>query len=370
LRIARRFETHFDWITLAFALVLVALSVLLLYSASHSRVEYLTGIYLRQLCWIGLAVLVMLGVLYPDYQVFCRHPYLLYSLAISSLIAVLLFGRVINGAQRWLEFGLWRLQASELIKPILILVLARHFSAEKEKQHENSLLTLRDLPIPLLLVGLPFILIVKQPDLSTAMVLLAVLCVMVGVIGLEQKTLLCICILGICTVPLAWQLLAEYQRERIWALLNPQSDLLGRGYHSWQSKIAIGSGGLWGKGFLDGTQSRLNFLPEKHTDFIFAILGEEMGFLGVFVVIILFSGIICQGLTTAYRARDRLGALIATGVVTLLAGQAFLNIGMTIGLLPIIGLPLPLLSYGGSSLISTFFCLGLLMNIRMRRFKF
>jgi rod shape determining protein RodA len=370
LRIDRRLETHFDWITLAFALALVTLSVLLLYSASLSRVEYLTGIYLKQLFWIGLALLVMLGVLYPDYQVFCRHPYLLYSLAIGGLIAVLLFGRVINGAQRWLEVGPWRFQASELIKPILILVLARHFSAEKEKQHENSLLTLRDLPIPLLLVGLPFILIVKQPDLSTAMVLLAVLCVMVGVIGLEQKTLLGICILGICTVPLAWQLLAEYQRERIWALLNPQSDLLGIGYHSWQSKIAIGSGGLWGKGFLDGTQSRLNFLPEKHTDFIFAILGEEMGFLGVFVVIILFSGLILQGLTTAYRARDRLGALIATGVVTLLAGQAFLNIGMTIGLLPIVGLPLPLLSYGGSSLITTFFYLGLLMNIRMRRFKF
>ena len=370
MRIDRRLEMHFDWIILALALTVVMLSVLLLYSAAHSHAEYLAGIHLKQLSWLGVALLVMLGALYPDYQLFCRHPYLLYALAIAGLIAVLLFGRVINGAQRWLEIGPWRLQVAEFIKPIVILILARHFAAETEKQQGNSLLSLRDLPVPLFLVGLPFLLIVKQPDLSTAMVLLTILCVMVSIIGLERKTLLCICVLGICTIPLAWQLLAEYQRDRIWSLLNPQSNLLGTGYHSWQSKIAIGSGGLWGKGFLAGTQSRLNFLPEKHTDFIFAILAEEMGFAGVCVVLILFSGLLLQGLNIAYRSRDRLGALIATGIVTFLAAQIFLNIGMTIGLLPIIGLPLPLLSYGGSSLVTTFFCLGLLMNIRMRRFKF
>jgi rod shape determining protein RodA len=361
---------HFDWIILAFAMTVVMLSVLLLYSAAHSHAEYLAGIHLKQLSWLGVALLVMLGALYPDYQLFCRHPYLLYTLAIAGLIAVLLFGRVINGAQRWLEIGPWRLQVAEFVKPVIILILARHFAAEQEKQPGDSLLSLRDLPVPLLLVGLPFLLIVKQPDLSTAMVLLTMLCVMVCVIGLERKTLLCICVLAICIIPLAWQLLAEYQRDRIWSLLNPQANLLGAGYHSWQSKIAIGSGGLWGKGFLAGTQSRLNFLPEKHTDFIFAILAEEMGFAGVCVVLILFSGLLLQGLNIAYRARDRLGALIATGIVTFLATQIFLNIGMTIGLLPIIGLPLPLLSYGGSSLVTTFFCLGLLMNIRMRRFKF
>jgi rod shape determining protein RodA len=370
LRIDRRLEMHVDWVTLALSLTIVTLSVLLLYSTANSRAEYLAGVHLKQLLWIGFALFVMLATLYPDYQIFCRHPYLLYSLAIAGLVAVLIFGRVINGAQRWLELGPWRLQVSEFVKPILILVLARHFSEEKEKQHDTSLLTLRDLPAPLLLMSLPFLLIVKQPDLSTAMVLLAILCIMVGVIGLERKTLLCICMLGLCAIPIAWHLLAEYQRDRILSLLNPQSDLLGTGYHGWQSKIAIGSGGLWGKGFLAGTQSRLNFLPEKHTDFIFAVLAEEVGFVGVFVVIVLFSGLILQGLTTAYRARDRLGALMAIGVVTLLVSQIFLNIGMTIGLLPIIGLPLPLLSYGGSSLVTTFFCLGLLMNIRMRRFKF
>jgi len=164
--------------------------------------------------------------------------------------------------------------------------------------------------------------------------------------------------------------LKDYQRERLLTLLNPQPDLLGAGYHSWQSKIAIGSGGLWGKGLLAGTQSRLSFLPERHTDFIFAVLAEEVGFVGVLLLMCLFGCLLVHGFTIAYRSRDRMGALIATGVVTMLAVQIFLNIGMTIGLVPIIGLPLPLMSYGGSSLVMTFLCLGLLMNVRMRRFKF
>jgi len=164
--------------------------------------------------------------------------------------------------------------------------------------------------------------------------------------------------------------LKDYQRERLLTLLNPQPDLLGVGYHSWQSKIAIGSGGLWGKGLLAGTQSRLSFLPERHTDFIFAVLAEEVGFVGVVLLVGLFGCLLVHGFTIAYRSRDRLGALIATGVVVMLAVQIFLNIGMTIGLVPIIGLPLPLMSYGGSSLVMTFLCLGLLMNVRMRRFKF
>src|SRR5262249_34940249 len=172
-------------------------------------------------------------------------------------------------------------------------------------------------------------------------------------------------------LPLAWSLvLKEYQRERLLTLLNPQPDLLGLGYHSWQSKIAIGSGGLWGKGLLAGTQSRLSFLPERHTDFIFAVLAEELGFAGVVLLVGLFGCLLVHGFTIAYRSRDRLGALIATGVVAMLAVQIFLNIGMTIGLVPIIGLPLPLMSYGGSFLVMTFFFLTLFVNFHIRRFYF
>jgi rod shape determining protein RodA len=368
LRFDRRLAANFDWGTLVLTLAITALSVVLLYSTTYHGTDNLSDIYLKQLSWIGLGLICMFVVLCIDYQVLCRYAYVFYGLAVASLIAVLLFGRVINGAQRWLILGPWRLQTSELVKPALILVLARYF-AEDTQQHDAPL-TLRDLLVPLALVGLPFLLVVKQPDLSTSMVLVVILCVMIVVVGLRKKTLLLISFLSTCALPATWYFLAEYQRDRLLALFNPQSDLLGTGYHSWQSKIAIGSGGLWGKGLLAGTQSRLHFLPEKHTDFIFAVLGEELGFMGVLLLLCLFGSLLLHGFTIAYNSRDRLGVLIATGVVTMLMTHIFLNIGMTIGLLPIIGLPLPLVSYGGSSLVTTFLSLGLLMNVRMRRFKF
>jgi rod shape determining protein RodA len=202
------------------------------------------------------------------------------------------------------------------------------------------------------------------------MVLLAILSAMLVMVRLQKKTLLLLSILTTCTLPAAWYVMAEYQRDRLLTLFYPHSDLLGAGYHSWQSKIAIGSGGLWGKGLLAGTQSRLHFLPERHTDFIFSVLGEELGFVGVLMLLGLFASLLGQGFATAYHSRDRLGVFIAMGVVTMLTTHIFLNIGMTTGLLPIVGLPLPLLSYGGSSLVVTFLSLGLIMNVHMRRFKF
>lgn len=364
----RRLATHFDWLTLVFALAIIALSIVLLYSATSERTEGPTGMHLKQLIWTGVGLVSLLLVLCIDYQTLCRHSYLLYAILLISLVVVLFFGRVVNGSQRWLVIGPWHIQTSEFAKPILILVLARYF-AEHTPSGVASL-SWRDLLLPLVLVGLPFALIVKQPNLSTATVLVAILCVMVLTIGLQMKTLIPLVVFGVGAVPLAWSvLLKDYQRERLLTLLNPQPDLLGAGYHGWQSKIAIGSGGLWGKGFLEGTQSRLSFLPERHTDFIFAVLAEEIGFVGVLLLLCLFSCLIVHGFVIAYRSRDRLGALLATGVVAMLSVQVFLNIGMTIGLVPIIGLPLPLMSYGGSSLVMTFLCLGLLMNVRMRRFK-
>jgi rod shape determining protein RodA len=364
----RRLATNFDWGTLAFSLAIIALSIVLLYSATSERSEGPSGMHVKQLLWTGMGLVSMFAVLCIDYQTLCRHAYVLYGALLLSLVIVLLFGRVVHGAQRWLVLGPWHLQTSELAKPVLILVLARYFT--EHTPTSATPLTLRNLPLPLLLVGLPFGLIIKQPNLSTAMVLMVILCVMVLMVGLHRKTLLTLFLLGAGALPAAWSLLLkDYQRERLLTLLNPQPDLLGAGYHSWQSKIAIGSGGLWGKGLLAGTQSRLSFLPERHTDFIFAVLAEEVGFVGVLLLMCLFGCLLVHGFTIAYRSRDRMGALIATGVVTMLAVQIFLNIGMTIGLVPIIGLPLPLMSYGGSSLVMTFLCLGLLMNVRMRRFQ-
>lgn len=368
MRFDRQLFVNVDWGTLLFALAILGLSVVILYSATYDHQDTLSGLYLKQLWWIGLGLLAMCLAQCWDYQTLCRYAYVFYGIAILGLIAVMLFGRVVNGAQRWLVLGPWRLQTSELIKPALILLLARYFA--EGKRQEDGLLTLWDLPVPLALVVLPFLLVVKQPDLSTGMVLLAIAGVMIGVVGLQRRVLVVGFVLVLGFAPLAWNMLAEYQRNRLLTLFNPQADLLGTGYHSWQSKIAIGSGGLWGRGLRAGTQSHLNFLPEKHTDFIFAVLGEEMGFMGVLLLIGLFCGLLLRGFAIAYRARDRLGTLIVTGVVTLVSVQVFLNIGMTIGLLPILGLPLPLVSYGGSSLVTTLLCLGLLMNVRMRRFKF
>jgi rod shape determining protein RodA len=364
----RRFATNFDWGTLALSIAIVLLSIVLLYSATYERTEGPSDMHVKQLLWAVIGLVGMFAVVCVDYQTLCRHAYVLYGVLLLSLVVVLLFGRVVNGSQRWLVIGPWHLQTSELAKPVLILVLARYFT--EHTSAGAAPLSFRDLCLPVLLVSLPFGLIVKQPNLSTAMVLAAILCIMVLMIGLRVSTLLTTLLLGAGVLPLAWTLvLKDYQRERLLTLLNPQPDLLGAGYHSWQSKIAIGSGGFWGKGLLAGTQSRLSFLPERHTDFIFAVLAEEVGFVGVMLLLCLFGCLLAHGFSIAYRSRDRLGALIATGVVSTLAVQIFLNIGMTIGLVPIIGLPLPLLSYGGSSLVMTFLCLGLLMNVRMRRFK-
>jgi rod shape determining protein RodA len=364
----RRLAMNFDWGTLALALAIVSLSIVLLYSATSERLEGPSGMHLKQLVWAVIGLVSMFAVLCIDYQTLCRHAYVLYGVLLVSLVIVLLFGRVVNGSQRWLVLGPWHVQTSELAKPVLILVLARYFT--EHTPAGTASLTFRNLLLPVLLVGLPFVLIVKQPNLSTAMVLVVLLCVIVLMIGLRRTTLITLLLLGVGILPVAWTLvLKDYQRERLVTLLNPQPDLLGAGYHSWQSKIAIGSGGLWGKGLLAGTQSRLSFLPERHTDFIFAVLAEEVGFVGVVLLLCLFGCLLVHGFSIAYRSRDRLGALVATGVVTTLAVQIFLNIGMTIGLVPIIGLPLPLMSYGGSSLVMTFLCLGLLMNVRMRRFK-
>ncbi|GIX46620.1 MAG: rod shape-determining protein RodA [Candidatus Tectimicrobiota bacterium] len=341
----RRLLAYFDWLTLALILLITTLSLLLLYSATATQVKGVAPLFVKQLVWLGIGLMGLAAVLCCDYQLLCRYAYVLYGVLLLGLVAVLLTGPVINGAQRWLVVGPWRFQVSELAKPVLILVLARYLTEEREASADG--LTLREVLVPLALVVPPFLLIAKQPDLSTSLLLFAILGIMVVMAGIRRQTLLALSGLALAALPVAWLGLKHYQRQRLLAMLNPNTDLQGVGYHGLQSKIAIGSGGLWGKGWFAGTQSHLHFLPEKHTDFIFAVLGEEWGFAGVCVLLGLFCLLCVHGLTTAARARDRLGALIATGVVSLLALQVFLNVGMTIGLLPVIGLPLPLVSYGG-----------------------
>jgi rod shape determining protein RodA len=363
--IDRRMLVNIDWVLLILVFSIGAWGMVTVYSATHGRLEtHLDDLYLRQIYWFCAGLVLMTLVTLVDYQDLSRSAYLLLAFGILLLIAVFIFGRVASGARRWLAFGPLSFQPSEIVKVFLVLSFARYFT---ETRREGGL-RFRDLLIPLLMVAVPFLLIAKQPDLGTALVLFFVGCTLVFASGFPLKILLSLVGAGLIAMPIGWLFLKDYQKVRVITLLNPDFDPLGAGYHSWQSKIAIGSGGFWGKGLFAGTQSGLNFLPEKHTDFIFAVFAEEWGFIGTAVLVVLYMLLILRGLSIAYTSKDRLGSLIATGVVATLSVYILFNIGMTVGLTPVVGLPLPLFSYGGSSMLATMVAVGLLLNIRMRRF--
>jgi rod shape determining protein RodA len=365
--IDRRMLLNIDWMLLLMVFGIAAWGLITVYSATHGRLEtHLEDLYLKQLYWFaaGLVLLVMVSLV--DYQLLSRGAYLLLALGIVLLVVVFLVGRVASGARRWLVLGPLSFQPSEAVKIFTILCIARYFT----DTHRESGLRFRDLLIPLLVVVVPCVLIAKQPDLGTALVLFFVACALIFSSGFPMKILLSMTGAGLIALPLGWAFLRDYQKVRVITLLNPDFDPLGAGYHSWQSKIAIGSGGFWGKGWLAGTQSGLNFLPEKHTDFIFAVFAEEWGFVGTAALIVLYLILVLRGISIAYTSKDRLGSLIATGLVAMLSVYILFNVGMTVGLTPVVGLPLPLFSYGGSSMLATMVTVGLLLNIRMRRFLY
>jgi rod shape determining protein RodA len=365
--IDRRMLLNIDWMLLLLVFGIGAWGLVTVYSATHGRLEtHLDDLYLKQIYWFSVGLVLMVSVTLVDYQLLSRGAYLLLALGILLLIAVFVVGRVASGARRWLMLGPLSFQPSEVVKVFLVLSFARYFT---ETRREGGL-RFRDLLIPLLMVMVPFALIAKQPDLGTALVLFFVACALVFVSGFPLKILLSMIGGGLIAMPIGWTFLKDYQKVRVITLLNPDFDPLGAGYHSWQSKIAIGSGGFWGKGLLAGTQSGLNFLPEKHTDFIFAVFAEEWGFVGTAALIMLYMLLVLRGISIAYTSKDRLGSLIATGVVAMLSVYILFNIGMTVGLTPVVGLPLPLFSYGGSSMLATMVAVGLLLNIRMRRFLY
>ena len=365
--IDRRMLINIDWLLLLLVFGIVTWGLVTVYSATHGRLEtHLDDLYLKQLYWFCAGLVMMVLVTFIDYQLLSRAAYPLLAIGILLLIAVFLVGRVVSGARRWLVLGPLSFQPSELVKIFLVLSFARYFT---ETRREGGL-RFRDLLIPLVMVVVPFALIAKQPDLGTALVLFFVASALIFTSGFPLKILTLITAGGVIAMPIGWTFLKDYQKVRVITLLNPDFDPLGAGYHSWQSKIAIGSGGFWGKGWLAGTQSGLNFLPEKHTDFIFAVFAEEWGFVGTAALIVLYLILVLRGINIAYASKDRLGSLIATGVVAMLSVYILFNIGMTVGLTPVVGLPLPLFSYGGSSMLATMVAIGLLLNIRMRRFLY
>lgn len=363
----RRLLQCFDWGLLLLTLLIGAAGLAVLFSAVSAGVdETQVVLFKKQLIWYGVGLLGMIFCFLFDYKQFERFATVIYLTSVAALIAVLWVGKYVYGARRWLQVGPFSLQPSEMAKIAVIVVLARYFA----RLINTDGLTLRDLLLPVFLTAVPFVLIVRQPDLGTAVLIALIAGTMTLFSKIERKTLGWLAATGTLLLPSAWFLLHDYQKQRILTLLNPDRDPLGAGYHIIQSKIAIGSGMLTGKGFLKGTQNALSFLPEQHTDFIFSVLAEEWGLVGSLAVILLFLAIIVWGLNIAGRCRDPFGTVLSFGVTAMITWQVFINIGMVMGLMPVVGVTLPFVSYGGSSVLTTMVGIGLLMNVSMRRFKF
>jgi len=276
----------------------------------------------------------------------------------------MIFGRTTSGSQRWLQLGFFSFQPSELAKIAIILALTRYFT-----ENENTLgYGFRDLIVPFLILAIPLALIFKQPDLGTTGLLVLISFSMLAFMGFRLQTWLALGGACVAAAPIFWHFLKDYQKTRLLTFINPDLDPLKTGYHITQSKIAVGSGTIWGKGWLKGTQSQLHFLPEQHTDFVFSVWAEEWGFVGAFLLLFLFLLLISRGLKIANTSKDRAGAVLAIGISAMLFWQIFINVGMVVGIVPVVGVPLPLFSYGGTSVISTLMGIGILMNISMRRF--
>ena len=362
IRFDRRLLLNVDWLLVGTALGLTALSTLTLLNLHVGR----TGgtVAPRQLAWVavGLAALgVVAGV---DYRRLVRAAPVLYGLGMAGLVAVLVAGRTVSGARRWLALGPITVQPSELFKLAFVLMVVWVLVARWAQP-----VTAGVLAVLAAVVAVPFVLIVKQPDLGTGLLLGPVtLALLIGA-GVPWRRLAGLAGLGLAAAPVAWFAHKEYQRERILVFLDPVRDPLGSAYNVIQAKIAIGSGQLLGKGVAGATQSRLAFLPERHTDFIFAVFAEMWGFVGCLVLLAGYAVLLLRGFDIAAAARDPVGRLVALGATSLLAAQVVVNVGMVVGLLPVVGIPLPLMSYGGSSMLVSMMALGLLLSVRMRQFQ-
>ena len=360
----RRLIQNFDWMLLIIVLSLAASGLITLYSAARAGLPITQAFFAKQLMWYGVGFVVMIASFLVSYKQLDQYAYAAYAICIVLLVAVLVAGKLVAGSKRWLVFGPISFQPSELAKVAVILVLARYYS----RTANTKGMRLRDLVIPMFMIAVPFFLIVKQPDLGTAMVILLIAASLTVFIKIEKRALIAIVSFGTVAIPMTWLLLKGYQKQRILTFLEPDRDPLGAGYHIIQSKIAIGSGMLSGKGFLKGTQNALSFLPEHHTDFIFSVLAEDWGFMGSAAVLFIFLILIVWGLNIAHGCRDPFGAILAIGITALIGWEVFINIGMVMGLMPVVGIPLPFVSYGGSAILSMMLCMGILMNISMRKY--
>ena len=348
-------------------MILVATGILNIYSASASYRATGMTFCVKQLYWMTSGLVLMVIICSIDYHIFEDLSYWFYGVVLLMLLLVMVVGRTSMGATRWLNLGIVNIQPSEPMKIVIIMTFARYFSGNRAIDG----IGFRQIIYPLLLLGAPAALIMKQPDLGTAILVILVASSIMIFVGIRWKVVITGLMALVPVIYLGWHYyLREYQKNRILNFLNPERDPLGSGYHLIQSKSAVGSGGILGKGYLKGTQSQLRFLPEQHTDFAFSVFAEEWGLLGCMVLLMLYLFLVLWGLQIAGRCSDRFGRLLAVGVTAMIFWHIVINIGMVVGLFPVVGVPLPFVSYGGTSLITSMTGVAILLNISMRRFMF
>jgi rod shape determining protein RodA len=361
MMIDRRLVQEVDWVLLGLVLLQSLIGVFFIYSSSH----FLAGDYhVRQLAWIGVSLIALVIVIAVDYKFFVSLSVYFYGLTVTLLAVTLVFARFIAGTKSWITLGQRQFQPSEMAKIVMILLFAKLFA-----EYKSAYLTTQVTAIALLLAGAPLFLIVLQPDLGTAMTFTAIIGGAFLLAGLRRKAIAVFVLAAVVLGAAGWKAgLRDYQKRRLTTLVNPLRDPRGAGYQVIQSRIAIGAGGLTGRGFMKGSQSQLRFLPARHTDFIFSVIGEEAGFLGVFAVVALYLAMLARMFLAVGKARDRAGIYIVFTASLLIAFQFLVNVLMIIGLFPVVGITLPFLSYGGSSLLTSFVACGLVLNVKMRRF--
>ena len=359
MTVSRRFW-QLNWFLILLICSLASIGFAMLYSAGGGSYSPWAE---RQMVRFGVGMLIMLAIALTDIRLWLRYAYLVYAVVLVLLVLVEFAGTVGMGAQRWIGFKFFYLQPSELMKIALVLSLARFF----HRLSLDDVARPTHLLFPVLLVAMPVALVLRQPDLGTAMLLLIGSTAMFFLAGVRIWKFVLVGLVGLASVPVVWSMLHAYQKKRIMTFLSPENDPLGAGYHILQSKIALGSGGVFGNGFLQGTQSHLRFLPEMQTDFIFTMYAEEFGLVGGLVLIALYVAIIVYGFAIAMRSRSHFGRLVAMGYTTTFFLYAFVNIAMVTGLIPVVGVPLPLISYGGTAMMTVLIGFGLLMNVYVHR---
>lgn len=358
-----------DWNLVFVILALNVIGLMNLFSATHGPHSLdVQPLFVKQLIFLAVGWTLFFVITFVEYTIVSRIAYFVYFANLGAVLYVTFFGRVALGAQRWIDLGFFSYQPSETMKLAMIMVLAKALSS---RSTSGPGMGLRQLALPLTLMLIPFGLVVEQPDLGTGLMIAAISGSMMIFMKIRKAILAVVISLGLIAIPVAWEfVLRDYQKNRVINFLSPTNDPKGSGYNSIQSKIAVGSGRLVGKGFQKGTQSQLEFLPERHTDFIYSVLSEEHGLIGSLGTVGLFAVLFVIGLRIASTARDKFGALLAVGVLCYIFWHMFVNIGMVIGILPIVGVPLPLLSYGGSSMLTTMTGLGLISSVAYRRYLF